>query len=83
MYYLYPEDMKKENSAQEPNPNFVIKKFEEGIDFYASGNEPFWNLDMDFEKGIRFTTIDGLVYNSPAQKNLIKQRIPILPGTEQ
>lgn len=68
MYYLYPEEMKIETSSQDPSPNFLIKKFEEGIDFYASGNEPFWSLDMDFEKNIRFTTMDGLVYNAPAVK---------------
>lgn len=66
MYHLYPEDMKKESSSVEQNPNFLIKKFQEGIDFYASGNEPFWNLDMDFEKNIRFTTMDGVQYNAPA-----------------
>lgn len=70
MYHLYPEDMKKETSTQEPNPNFVIKKFEEGTDFYASGNEPSWSLDMDFEKNIQFTTMDGLVYNAPAVKGV-------------
>jgi heat shock protein HslJ/uncharacterized membrane protein len=66
MYYLYPEDMKKESSSVEQNPNFLIKKFQEGIDFYASGNEPFWNLDIDFEKQIRFTTMNGVQYNAPA-----------------
>jgi uncharacterized membrane protein len=69
MYHLYPEDMKKETAATpEPNPNFLIKKFEEGTDFYASGNEPFWNLDIDFDNNIRFTTMNGQVYNAPAVK---------------
>ena len=68
MYHLYPEDMQKKTSTPEQNPNFLIKKYQEGIDFYASGNEPFWNLDIDFEKGIRFTTMDGLIYNAPAVK---------------
>lgn len=31
----------------------------EGIDFVAQGNEPSWNLELDFDKGIRFTTLEG------------------------
>lgn len=32
------------------------KKLDQGIDFYAFGNEPSWSLDIDFEKGMWFTT---------------------------
>lgn len=81
MYYLYPEDMKKANSADETNPNFLINKFQDGIDFYATGNEPFWNLDIDFEKNIRFTTLEGVQFNAPerqsskaANANIIRYR---------
>lgn len=31
----------------------------EGIDFVAQGNEPSWSLELDFDKGIRFTTLEG------------------------
>lgn len=30
-----------------------------GIDFRASGNEPFWSLDIDFDKMMRFEVLDG------------------------
>lgn len=37
----------------------------QGIDFIAQGNEPSWNLELDFEKGIRFRTIEGDSVVSP------------------
>ena len=36
-----------------------------GVDFYGRGNEPSWALDLDFEKGMRFSTLDGLVLHTP------------------
>lgn len=42
----------------EGNRNWIIKSAE-GIDFAAQGNEPYWNLEIDFDKGIRFSTLDG------------------------
>ena len=59
----------------------LIKKHQQGIDFYAIGNEPFWNLNMDFEKGFHFNTLNGLDFKAPAAKfvkaiddNIIKYR---------
>jgi heat shock protein HslJ len=39
-----------------------------GIDFVAQGNEPSWNLEIDFDKELRFTTLDGdsVVLPTPA-----------------
>lgn len=34
-------------------------KIDEGIDFVAQGNEPSWSLELDFDKGMRFTTLEG------------------------
>lgn len=31
-----------------------------GIDFIATGNEPFWSIEMDEEKFIRYSTPDGV-----------------------
>lgn len=31
----------------------------EEIDFVAHGNEPSWNLELDFDKFVRFTTLEG------------------------
>ncbi len=31
-----------------------------GVGFYAIGNEPFWSLEIDFDKGMRFTSLTDL-----------------------
>jgi uncharacterized membrane protein len=36
------------------------KKLEQGVDFYAFGHEPSWSLDIDFEKGMWFTSLTDL-----------------------
>ncbi len=36
------------------------KKLEQGIGFYAFGNEPSWSLDIDFEKGMWFKSLTDL-----------------------
>ena len=33
-------------------------KFKSGVDFYAIGNEPFWNIEIDHEKSISFKLAD-------------------------
>ena len=65
----------------------LIKKNQQGIDFYAIGNEPFWNLNMDFEKGFHFNTLNGLDFKAPAAKfvkaiddNIIKYRSATASG---
>lgn len=39
-----------------------------GIDFIARGNEPFWNLEIDFNGTLRFTTLesDSIVSRTPS-----------------
>ncbi len=54
-----------ENKEFEGLKNILIEKKQKGIDFYAVGNEPFWSLDMDFEKVIHFKNLDGLEFNAP------------------
>jgi heat shock protein HslJ/uncharacterized membrane protein len=36
-----------------------MKLWQQGIDFYARGNEPFWAIDIDMDKGIKFSHMDG------------------------
>ena len=36
------------------------KKLARGIGFYALGNEPFWSLDIDFDKGMTFKSLTDL-----------------------
>ncbi len=47
------------SSPAEENPEVFDRKREAGIDFVALGNEPFWSLDIDFEKAMTFKTPDN------------------------
>ena len=51
--------------ASEQHIDFQMKLWLKGIDFYARGNEPFWALDMDFDKGFYFKTLNGIEINTP------------------
>ena len=51
-------------------PDKFKTKFEQGIDFIASGNEPFWSLEIDFDKSMHFKMPDGFEINTPAVKGL-------------
>ncbi|MBX0334517.1 copper resistance protein NlpE N-terminal domain-containing protein [Pontibacter sp. HSC-14F20] len=42
----------------EDNPSLWREKYERGIDFAATGNEPFWSLEIDLEKMIEFKALD-------------------------
>ncbi len=44
-------------TEEEGDNNFLFKKYQAGIDFYAVGNEPDWSLDMDFENLFKFNTL--------------------------
>lgn len=52
-YYLKREKI-------EQNPDTYRKMFENGIDFIARGNEPFWNLQIDFDKDIKFISLTDI-----------------------
>ncbi len=59
MYHLRKEIV-------EENPDIYKRKFDEGIDFTARGNEPFWSLDIDFDKQIKFTSLTDIAeLNTP------------------
>ena len=51
-------------------PDKFRTKFEQGIDFIASGNEPFWSLEIDFDKSMHFKMPDGFEINTPAVKEV-------------
>lgn len=61
MYLL--NKMEGEESAAMYNDKMMS-----GIDFTASGNEPFWGLDIDFQTNISFQTADGFELNVPFVK---------------
>ncbi len=60
-----------------PNNEFMKRLAEQGIDFYARGNEPFWALDMDFDNVFRFTTMDGTEFNSPPGEGAMAMDAPV------
>lgn len=47
-------------------PDRFMAKFEQGIDFIASGNEPFWGLEIDFDKSMHFKMVSGFEIITPA-----------------
>lgn len=47
------------------DPSFYQEKYVRGIDFFARGNEPNWTLEIDFENIMRFSTMDGMQFNTP------------------
>lgn len=54
-----------ENNQSPKLQQILLKKWKDGIDFYAFGNEPSWSLDMDFDQVIRFKNLDGIDFNAP------------------
>ena len=68
-YYLLPQiNTEASESIKNIKQEFIQGKWEKGIDFYASGNEPFWSLDMDLDKNFHFKNLDGLDFIAPAVK---------------
>jgi uncharacterized membrane protein len=59
-----------EQVPEGPDSNFIKRKADEGIDFFATGTEPFWSIDMDFEKQFSFRTMDGFILNTPPSEAL-------------
>jgi heat shock protein HslJ/uncharacterized membrane protein len=49
---------------EDQNPSelsFKMKLWQNGIDFYARGNEPSWAIDIDFDKSIKFINMEGKI----------------------
>ncbi len=47
------------NVAPFNEQRWLQEKVMSGIDFIATGNEPFWGLEMSYDSFIKFTTADG------------------------
>ncbi len=72
-YILTPVPGDNETPVEGQSQDFLYKLWVQGIDFYARGNEPFWNLDMDFDKQFKFTALNDLNLNTPATKSVQAQ----------
>lgn len=66
-------DQKKNEITEVVNPSFYQEKFLNGIDFYARGNEPNWVLEIDFEKSMRFSEMNGIEISTPAVEGVKAQ----------
>jgi len=53
-------------SGVNTHPDKYKKQLEKGTDFIASGTEPFWSLEIDFDKMMHFKTVGGLDITTPA-----------------
>lgn len=54
-----------EIEMQDTGQQFLLQKHQDGIDFYATGNEPSWSLDLDVDKGFHFKTMNGVDFSAP------------------
>lgn len=46
------------------------EKLDSGIDFIASGSEPFWSLKIDFDKQMHFKTVGGFEITTPVSEGV-------------
>lgn len=60
----------KRIDANAPNISRDQELFSKGVDFAASGNNPSWILEIDFDKKISFSSQDGLVISTPPVKGI-------------
>ncbi len=47
------------DTVPERNPAVFQERFDRGIDFTATGNEPFWSVDIALDGSIHFKNMDG------------------------
>ena len=60
------DKVKPVNEVAKTNATPYDDMFKNGIDFFARGNEPFWTLEIDVEKEMRFTTLYDIKLNIPS-----------------
>lgn len=58
----------------EENPDIYKRKFDAGIDFTARGNEPFWSIDIDIDKGMMFTSLTDISELNIRNGEVIKEQ---------
>ena len=67
-YALLPATRQADNPRHDRFVKILQDKAQKGIDFYAFGNEPFWSLDIDFEKDITFKQPQGEAFTAKTGK---------------
>ncbi len=51
-------------STKSQSMTLKMRLYQQGIDFYARGNEPSWAVDIDMDIGIKFSHLDGTVFET-------------------
>jgi uncharacterized membrane protein len=65
-----------------PIPEGWKQKAAAGIDFIATGNEPFWSIEIDEEQFIRYTTPEGVELTTPPVKAINEDAVTKLYKAE-
>ncbi len=60
-----PQAPETPESMEESQTNRNLRKWNEGVEFYGAGNEPFWTLSLDYDSIFTFKTPEGPPYNAP------------------
>jgi heat shock protein HslJ len=55
------------------HPSFYQNKFMNGTDFFVRGNEPSWNLEIDFEKSMKFSALNDINLITPSVEGVKAQ----------
>lgn len=50
--------------------DFLLKKLDAGIDFFAVGHEPEWNLNFDMDRAMQFEALGRMELNHPAAEGV-------------
>ncbi len=64
----FKEMYRLQRSVSEVGATLWNKKMLAGVNFTASGNEPFWSLDIKFDSTIHFKTMEGIELILPVGK---------------
>jgi heat shock protein HslJ/uncharacterized membrane protein len=67
------ENKNTKNEGTIVDPSFYQNKFLTGTDFFARGNEPFWNLEIDFQKSMNFSVLDEINLSTPSVEGVKAQ----------
>lgn len=68
-----PQDSSRKITVMDSAGNDLLRlkeKIDAGIDFIASGTEPFWSLEIDFDKQMHFKTAGGFEITTPVSEGV-------------
>jgi heat shock protein HslJ/uncharacterized membrane protein len=79
---FYSSDVENSAPVMQDNDPF-IRLYNQGYDFYATGNEPFWNLAIDLDKEMRFSRMGyPELITPPGEENRAMDANVVMYGAE-